>query len=161
MNIANIYRKLKQILDDSNIALVNKGCNTVSNLYEIPSEINKLGEINLLPYVLRNEIINVTKEDLYGITKIKDYAFDNCMSLASIEIPEGVITIGIEPFRYCNSLKNVYLYPTTPPHLSRTDSMPSMLTTMIHVPIGSGDAYKAATNWSALASRIVEDIEAL
>ena len=159
MNIANIYRKLKQILDDSNIALANKGCITVSNLYEISSEIDKLGEINLLPYVVRREIVSVVEEDLTGITRVKDYAFRFCQNLVSVTIPDGVTFIGWMAFNGCYNLANIYLHSATPPSLYSTNAIPD--TTIIHVPIGYGDAYKAATNWSYHSSRIVEDIEVL
>lgn len=91
------------------------------------------------------------------LTSIGSYAFFLCSSLTSIKIPNSVTYIGSGAFEYCDLLANIYLHPTTPPSLSNTDAIPN--TTTIHVPIGSGDAYKSATNWSYHSSRIVEDIE--
>ena len=202
MNIANLYRKIKQILNDSNAALANKGLNMVTSLNEIPNEILKLGSINQLPYLLRKEIIEVTENDLVGVTKIgqgvflqcdnltsviipnsvtsiDEQAFRLCNNLANITIPEGVesigvsafesckglievdipisaITIGAYAFASCDNLTNIYLKPSTPPTLGNTYAIPSHTT--IHVPVGRGDVYKSATNWSVFSDRIVEDI---
>lgn len=157
MNIANLYRKLRQILDYSNIALINKGLSAIDSLFQIPSEIEKLGEINILPYVLRKEIIEITKDDIVNVTTIRKKAFQSCTNLTSVIIPDSVTTIGEWAFAYCNNLKNIYLKPTTPPSLGGTNAIPTITT--IHVPIGCGDAYKNATNWSYHATRIIEDPE--
>jgi hypothetical protein len=51
----------------------------------------------------------------------------------------------------------MYFKSTIPPTISHTTLIFSK-TTIFHVPVGSGNAYKSATNWSQVASRIVEDI---
>ena len=83
--------------------------------------------------------------------------FWNCTSLTSITIPNSVTSIGYNAFSGCNNLTDMYLHPITPPTLNFTNAI-STATTAIHVPAGSGDAYKSATNWSAFADIIVEDI---
>jgi hypothetical protein len=57
----------------------------------------------------------------------------------------------------CKNLKNIYLKSTTPPTLGYNNHFGGSSAT-IHVPIGSGDAYRSATNWSQFADDIVEDI---
>lgn len=233
MNIANIYRKLKQILNDSNEALVNKGLNKVNSLNEISSELEKL-EINRLPYILNKQIIELTRQDFgeeeniqqppkqafsdlnlikaevpllkynalgmytpienLTIFKIKNgldeipsnmnsssvskkapwnsgkhiiiendiigigiAAFENAYIPQSITLPSSIVKIGANAFSGCKNLADIYLKSTIPPALGNTSAIPT--TTIIHVPIGSGDTYRAATNWSNLASQIVEDIE--
>ena len=226
MTIVNLYKKLKQVLNESNSALIGQGFSEVDSLYQIPSEIKKHGEINCLPYLLRDELLEVAAEDLYGVTRIKNYAFYNCKSLTSITIPDSVTSIGDYAFYYCRSLTSitipdgvtsinsfafynctsltsitipdsvtsigdyafahctsltsitipksviyigpeafygctkltdVYVKSTIPPTLHNTTNV-FPTTTIIHVPIGSGNAYKSATNWSNCANRIVEDI---
>jgi hypothetical protein len=157
MNIANLYRKIKQILNDSNAALVNKGLNAVDNLSEIPSSIANIESINKLTYVLSGEIIEVTENDLDGISTIGDYAFAYCTNLKNITIPNSITTIGNKVFFSCNNLTDIYLKSITPPVLKEKYTLSD--TMIIHVPTSSGDAYKSATNWSRFASQIIEDVE--
>ena len=50
---------------------------------------------------------NVTIQE--GITSIGDYAFYNCSSLTSIELPNSLISIGESAFRSCRSLTSLEL----------------------------------------------------
>lgn len=91
-----------------------------------------------------------------SVTSIGNYAFADC-AFTVITIPDSIISMGSSIFLNCTSLTDIYMKPITPPTLSTQLGIPSYTT--IHVPIGSGDVYKSATNWSTYASRIVEDIE--
>ena len=178
-SLLNWYKKSKQVLNDSNVALVDRGLNGVSNLHQISTEIDKLGEVNRLPYLLNKKIIELTENDLKGVTQINsnrcswcnnlrsvitgddvqnisDYAFTNCKNLESVTLGSSIKSIGTQAFDTCTNLANMYCYPITPPYLSGSSSIPT--TTTIHVPVGSGEAYRNATNWSYHASRIVEDV---
>ncbi len=53
-------------------------------------------------------LTEVKAEDLKGITEIRDYAFANSV-VTSIEIPEGVTSIGDNAFASCNFLENISL----------------------------------------------------
>lgn len=204
MTMANLYRKLKQILKDSNESLVNKGLNEVDNLNDVFSEIEKIEGINRLPYLLGGTLLKLTAEDIgnialirehsfhsqnnltsaiipdsvttiggyafaqcdnlnnitigNGVTTIGEYAFYWCESLESVTIPDNVTTIGSNVFLNCGSLRNIFCESVTPPTLKNRYSFPPSIKT-IHVPIGSGEAYKNATNWSYHSDKIVEDIE--
>ena len=72
-----------------------------------------------------------------SVTSIGDYAFENCTGLAFVTIPNSVTTIGksafryctgltstiiysvtsigIRPWRHCDKLRYLYLFPSTPP----------------------------------------------
>ena len=155
-SLLNWYIKIKQVLDDSNVALVNRGLNKVNNLFQISAAIEKLGIINHLPYLLRNELLEITIGNIGEPTNIGNYAFNGCTSLTSVTIPDNVTTIGNYAFVACSRLRHIYLRPTIPPSLGHTNAIPAITT--IHVPVGYGDAYKTATNWSYYSDRIVEDI---
>ena len=92
----------------------------------------------------------------FSVTTIYSSAFSYCTNLTSVTIPDSVTIIVGSTFNYCTNLTDIYLHPSTPPTLGIL-TIPS--TTTIHVPVGSGDAYKSATNWSSFADKIVEDIE--
>ena len=146
--------------------------------YEIDeSDINYLSLISSSMFSGRYNLTSVTIPD--SVTSIGDRAFENCTSLASVTIGNGTTSIGKNAFYGCRSLTSViigngvtnigefafsyswnadvYLNSTTPPILSNYSVFERTIT--IHVPIGSGDAYKSATNWSSYASQIVEDIQ--
>ena len=173
MTVVDFYRKLKQILNDCNTALLNKGLNTVTSLFEIPGVVAKAGELNRLPYALSKEIIEVTEEDLKGALIIGDYtfcnctslknvtipdsvisigtsAFDNCKSLTSITIPDSVTSIGRCAFENCTSLEHVYLYSSEPPTLMSQQTIPA--STQIHIPIDSYNVYSIVDYWSYYAN---------
>lgn len=156
MTISDLYRKIKTIFNDANEALLSKGLNTVDNLCEIPDILATL-EINRLPYLLANDVMEITEDDISGVEKIRSYAFYSRDGLTSVTVPNTVVSIGELAFLECPSLTNIYLKPTTPPSLTNSNAISTTAT--IHVPIGSGAAYKAATNWSKFAEQIIEDIE--
>jgi hypothetical protein len=90
MNVSNIYRKLKQILSDSNTALINKGYNAIDTLSNIPDIIENMGEINRLPYFLNKNAVAIFEDDLYGNESIYEGSFKNWNNLISVTIPDNV-----------------------------------------------------------------------
>ena len=91
-----------------------------------------------------------------GLTTIGYCAFDDCDSLISVTIPSSVTCID-SAFYSCSNLKYVYCKPTTPPTLVDSNAFDYNASgRKIYVPVGSGDAYKKATNWSVYKSYIYE-----
>ena len=90
-----------------------------------------------------------------SVTSIDWSAFVGCSGLTSVTIGNGVTSIGKQAFYDCSSLTSVTMLSTTPPTI-RYDIFDSNFSGTITVPAGCGDAYKAASGWSAYAGKIVE-----
>ena len=45
---------------------------------------------------------------------IGDYVFYNCSALKEINIPDSLISIGSNPFKYCESLTKIKISPDHP-----------------------------------------------
>ena len=58
-------------------------------------------------FILCKKLENITFEELSKLTTIGAYAFSGCVSLKSVEIPNGVLTIGAYAFSECSSLTNI------------------------------------------------------
>ena len=61
----------------------------------------------LFKSMVDRSITEVKAEDLQGITSIGTEAFDWCIKLTSIELPDNIITIGDYAFGHCSSLKTI------------------------------------------------------
>jgi hypothetical protein len=92
-----------------------------------------------------------------GLKSIGNAAFRSILIISEITIPETVTKIGNQVFQYCDKLENVYMKPTTPPTLGTEVFGNCPALSKIIVPEGCAEAYKAATNWSAYADKIVEE----
>ena len=121
----------------------------------------------------------VSAEIPVGVTSISTQAFGSCSKLTNVSLPEGLTTIGGNAFErckfsiiaipstvtsisswafgYCSKLETVTIRATTPPTVYTNTFSNSTALSKIIVPDGCGDAYKAATNWSAYADIIVEE----
>lgn len=121
-------------------------------------------------------IEELTAEDLDGIETIAYYAFGQCYSIKSIEMPDSVkkivksaftgctslrkvrfgyhsqlSSIGDSAFYWCGNLSEVYL-PSTPPSLENANAFGDVNADCVFYckTQESLDAYKAAPNWSTL-----------
>ena len=90
-----------------------------------------------------------------SVTSIIEAAFSNCSSLTSVTIPNSVTSIGYGAFYGCSRLKQLILFPSTPPNLG-SNAIPTTIS-KIYVQQSSKAAYQAASNWKAFASKIVGD----
>lgn len=97
-----------------------------------------------------------------NVTTLGNTVFINCTKVPYVDVGTGVTSIGNQCFRYLTACQYIIMRPTSPPTLGlynfiegSTGSYP------IYVPDASVNNYKAANNWSALASRIfpLSDIE--
>ena len=92
-----------------------------------------------------------------SVTSIGDYAFLNCTNLTSITIPGSVTVIGNSAFNNCKELAEIdFSSHTSVPTLSNKDAFlntPASL--VIKVPSALLNEWKAATNWSTYADKIV------
>lgn len=89
-----------------------------------------------------------------SVTTIRTYCFSGCNSIKNVSIGSGVTLIDQQCFVNCSSLETVAIHATTPPTLGANAFINTNQNLAIYVPAESVNDYKAATNWSSLASRI-------
>lgn len=102
-----------------------------------------------------------------GVTSIGQDAFENCNDLISLYIPATVTEIGNWAFVDCMSLNEVYCDIPDPSAIwmgTRVFSRYNYETgydytgRVLHVPVGTVEAYQADTKWSEYFEYIVENI---
>ena len=129
---------------------------------------------------------NLLSVEIPGSVKnIKSNAFSDCSNLSSLVLNEGLEEIGSYAFTHCalhefvvpSTVNLVYsnictldwkcdwkltvkMLPVTPPRANITSTTSRIFSIYdvekIIVPVGSGNAYKTASNWSYFADLIVE-----
>lgn len=140
-----------------------------------------------LPYVGGYAFYNYTKLKTIrlpeSVDHLKGAAFQNCTALTTVELNETLKYISANAFQGCTALTaltipasvqdiagnalrigsatnkaTITMLGTTPPTISSTTFLIGSLSKII-VPVGCGEAYKTATNWSAFADYIEEAAE--
>jgi hypothetical protein len=119
-----------------------------------------------------------------GVTSINSSAFKNCYSLTSVVIPSSITSIGYSAFQECYSLANIVIPESVTSisdsafsyctgiafyDFSQCTSVPTLGGTSVFYAISSDckivvpdalyDEWKAATNWSTHASKMVKASE--
>lgn len=91
-----------------------------------------------------------------SVELIDNFAFRMCPELTEITIGKGVTGIGTKSLEIGSSSKKatIIMKPPTPPTI-QSDTIGADVEKII-VPAGTGDTYKAASNWSNYASIIEE-----
>lgn len=92
-----------------------------------------------------------------SVTSISDYTFAACRRFVSMYIPDSVTSIGGNAFRYCHSAAYYdFSRHTAIPTLAETNAFSNIPSDCeIRVPASLVDEWKAATNWSTYADKIV------
>ena len=92
-----------------------------------------------------------------GVTSISSNAFQNCYGLANITLPDGVTSISSNAFYNCYGVRYYdFTNHTAVPTLSNTNAFTGIPADCeIRVPAALAEEWKAATNWSTYADKIV------
>ena len=106
------YGDLKyQIFDDvdGTKGIIITHCSNEVSLVEIPLEIDGILVTNIGDFAFQDciNLTNITIPD--GVMYIEDYAFRRCTGLINVEIPNSVISIGDSAFCNCENLVNISL----------------------------------------------------
>ena len=149
-------------------------CSSLTSV-TIPESVTNIGDA-MLSYCYSLASVTIPE----SVTSIGNNAFSSCFPLASVTIPESVTNIGANVFSYCYSLTSVTIpesvtnignamlsscsslahlifEPTTPPTAGLNafpTNLPSDL--VVYVPAGTLSAYQSASNYSSIASKMVE-----
>lgn len=149
--LPNAYNKKYENINKCLIDTVNKililGCDNSI----VPSD-GSVTSIDGCAFYGCSGLTSITIPD--GVTSIGYYAFYSCSGLTSVTIGNGITYIDKLAFSGCDALTSITMLSTTPPTLGLR-VFPSNVTT-ITVPVGCGNAYKTAENWSTYADKIVE-----
>ena len=73
------------------------------------TEMELTGGVNKLPQVMNKTVVEISYNDLNGATNIPNYAFQDCIYLTDISIPDSVVSLGIHIFSGCVNLSKVSL----------------------------------------------------
>jgi len=85
----------------------------------------------------------------YTVIAIGQWAFSDCIELASVSIPITITDIGTQAFRNCTGLASITTHASTPPELE-TDvfmNIPNLQIIPLFVPVASVTLYQQATQW--------------
>lgn len=139
--------RLTGLVSITNGAFYNTG---ISSLYTTATRITMTGVDGAF------HCCNILKRvELPNIVTVEKLAFESCKALELVILGEQCTTIGDTAFRNCDALTRMVIKSTTPPTLNSSALTGDTALTAIYVPDASVDTYKAATNWSAYADKIL------
>ena len=93
------------------------------------------------------------------ITSIDNSAFSDCNGLTSIQLPNGLSSIGQRSFYNCTALHDITILASTPPDMTSSYMAFEGVNTntcTLHVPAGTKSVYKQASVWQNFTN-IVEN----
>jgi hypothetical protein len=132
-------------LPNSLVTISEGAFNVCTNLksINIPNSVKTIGN-GAFDFCSNLTTINIGN----SVTTIGTAAFISCTSLKTINIPNSVKWIGGGLFTYCSNLKSVIVNWQTPLDITTTPlDIDTISKATLYVPIGTVDAYKAATGW--------------
>ncbi len=117
----------------------------------IPDSVTSIGEEAFSNWQANDQPLAIPE----SVTSIEGYAFESWKANDQpLVIPSSVTTIGNYAFYDWPLVPYIEMQAITPPTLANSSAFGSQNNAPIYVPDESVNDYKAATNWSALASRI-------
>lgn len=125
-------------------------CSKLSSV-TLPSSIKKIGSRAFYG----TKITSITFPNLVSL--VDAAVLSHCLQLENVVFGAGVTTMYNNVVNGCTSLKRIVMKATTPPSIQSGTFNGIPEGCVIEVPVGSGAAYRAATNWSTYASIIVEE----
>lgn len=130
-------------------ATVVSGDDNYSGNVVIPSTVNYLEidyPVTAIGIRAFENCMNLTSITIpNSVTSIGEYAFSGCFSLVSATIGNSVTSIGVYAFGICFNLKTVTIYAVTPPEIGPDTFDEGEMT--LYVPAGCKSKYQAAKYW--------------
>ncbi len=96
-----------------------------------------------------------------SVTTIGDLAFFRSEKLLSVSIPSSVTTISNQAFSGSTNLNSIKMYGATPGSIALGSDIFFQIPTstcILHVPVGTRDAYAAAPQWKDFMPNIIDDL---
>jgi uncharacterized protein YjdB len=146
------------------------GCSSLTNV-TIPNSVTTIGAnafrncTGLTGVTIGNSVTTIGTSAFSGcssltnvtignsVTTIGAQSFRDCSGLTSITIPNSVTSIGDYAFLNCTGITDIYVKAVNPPTIFST-TFSGRRDIIVHVPCGSGTAYKAANYWKYLTNII-------
>lgn len=91
-----------------------------------------------------------------GITRINNVAMSTCRGLQRVDFPATLTTLAYNFASQCFNLREIHIAATTPPALNGTLAT-GYSNFVVYVPSGTLATYAAATNWSRISTKLIEE----
>ncbi len=129
----------------TNVQWSYNGCTHVLTISGTGAMDNYTTTTPWTPYI--SSITSVVIQE--GVTRIGDYAFQNCNQIVSITIPNTIDALGTHMLYACGSLTDIYVSWTSsiPERPTNFTNKSPQTDITLHVPCEAIDLYRAADGW--------------